>query len=180
MIESFLFSLVLYMALWPYFIALGVMNFRKDPNAMEDHLPGRPARRTIGRKNDDVSKALFYILVGYAVISLSLYGLLDYKDFLPDYALRAIAFCGFAVAMIVFSPANRLMHAYVTMGHIAVSHIICSLATFVGVVTVIYGYRITMADFLGLGSICLGAMLIFFAKPLPSRKKSSKQSDEEI
>lgn len=180
MIESFLFSLVLYMALWPYFIALGVMNFRKDPNAMEDHLPGRPARRTIGRKNDDVSKALFYILVGYIVIGLSLYALLDYKDFLPDYALRAIAFFGLAVGMIVFSPANRLMHAYVTMGQIAVSHLICSLATFVAVITVVYGYRITMDDFMGLAAICLGAMLVFFVKPSVPKKKSAEQQDKEI
>lgn len=177
MIETILFVILSYVLLWPYFVALGVMNFKKDPNAMEDHLPGRPARRTIGRKNDDMSKAIVYILFGYVMVILSFYGLLDLKDFLPSFALGLVGFTGLVIAMFLFSPANRLAHAYVTLGHIAVIHLICSICAGLLIVTIQYGYAMTLDHFIGLASIEIGAMLCFLSKPWKVVKKSKDKDD---
>lgn len=178
MIETFLFVLILYLSLWVYFSMLDVMNFKKDPNEMEEHLPGRPARRTIGRKNDDVSKSLLYVLVAYAVVVIALYGVLDYKDFLPGIGLSIVACVGLSFSMFLFSPANRLIHAYVRLGHIAVVHIVCGFAAFVAMSSVVYGYTLTMDQAINIAIINLGAMLCFGYKPKADIRK--KKNEEEI
>ena len=176
MVETLLFVLVLYFSLWGYFIALRVMDFKKDPNSMEDHLPGRPARRTIGRKNDDVSKGLGVILVGYFLVSIALYGLLDYKDLIPVFMIQVAAFAGLGLSMFLFSYANRLLHAYVTLGQIAVVHVVCATAAFMCVAMILYRYTVSLSEFLTLAMMCVGAMLSFFSRGKP--KKINKKEEE--
>lgn len=175
MIETLLCVLVLYFSLWGYFIVLGVMNFKKDPNSMEAHLPGRPARRTIGRKNDDVSKGLGVILIGYFLVSVALYGLLDYKDLIPIFMIQLAAFAGLGLSMFLFCYANRLLHAYVTLGQIAVIHVICGMAAFMCVVMVLYGYSVALPDFVAISVMCLGAMLSFYSNGKPRKMKKDEE-----
>ncbi|PCI00999.1 MAG: hypothetical protein COB76_02345 [Alphaproteobacteria bacterium] len=177
MIETFLFVLVLYLSLWMYFSMLDVMNFKKDPNEMEEHLPGRPARRTIGRKNDDVSKSLLYILVGHMIVATSLYGVLDYKDFLPTFGVSVIACAGLAFSMSLFSPANRLIHAYVNLGHIAVTHVLCGFCAFIAMAAIFYGYTLEMNQAVSIGMMSVGVMLCFGAKPRTITKKKKKEEE---
>lgn len=178
MVETFLFAILSVVSLWGYFALVGVMDFKKDPNAMEDHLPGRPARRTIGRKNDDMSKSITYIFVGYCVFCMSLYGLLDYKDFLFDIGLGLIGFLGFCIAMFLFSPANRLAHAYVNLGQIGVIHLVCALSSFFILSTVLYGHALSMQNAISLTVMIVGAMLCFSKNSLAIKKKVGKEEGE--
>ena len=176
--ETLLFSIFIFALLWPFFMYLDVMNFRKDPNAMEDHLPGRPARRTIGRKNEDMSKAIGYVFVGYILANGALYAFLNYSDLLPLAAYVAMAWLAYAVAMYLFSPANRLMHAYANLGHIAVVHLVATLCSFMILATFIYGYQPTLNDSLCILGCVVGAMMIFSARPnAPKKSKSSKDGE---
>lgn len=178
MIETLLFSLVLFASLWGYFVVLDVMNFTKDPNAMEEHLDGRPARRTIGRKNEDVSKSLFYIYAGYLVLCAGIYGLLDYKDLLSQATLVAVAWFCSVLSMFLFSPANRLMHAYSTLGHISTVHLTCALSAFLVLASVLYGYKVTADHAISMTGMIIGAMLIWSRKPGAIAKVRKKQEKE--
>jgi uncharacterized protein (DUF486 family) len=175
MIETLLFAVLAFVSIWLYFMALGVMNFKKDPNAMEDHLPGRPARRTIGRKNDDMAKSITYIFVGHAIFSACIYGLLDYKDFLFEMGIGFIAFGGLALSMFLFSPANRLAHAYVNLGQIAVIHFISALSAFLLLGLVLYRYTLSMDEAVSLAIMMVGAMMCF--GKMKSAKKAKKEED---
>jgi hypothetical protein len=175
MIELILFSILLFALLWPFFIYLGVMNFSKDPNTMEDHLPGRPARRTIGRKNEDVSKSIGYIFVGHALVSIALFALLDFSDLLPGLALTVIAWVAMAVAMFTFSPANRMIHAYANLGHIAVVHLVCMVATFLLVVSIVFGVTINPEQATYIFLMALGGMMTFSGKPNAPKKKQKNE-----
>ena len=175
MIETLLFILLLYFSLWGYFVALGVMNFKKDPNSMEDHLPGRPARRTIGRKNDDVSKGLGVILIGYFFVSVALYGLLDFKDLVPVIMIQCAAFVGLGIAMFLFSYANRLLHAYIALGQVAVIHLVCAMVAFMCIVTIFYSYSFAFSDYCLIALMCFGAMLSFYSKDKPRKTQKTEE-----
>lgn len=179
MIETIVFSVILLISLWPFFIYLGVMNFRKDPNAMETPLPGRPARRTIGRKNEDVSKAIAYIFLGYCLVVGGLYGLLNYKDLLPVTALVIIGCIAFGLAFFLFSPANRLSHAYIDLGHLAVVHLVCSMVAFNIIISVIYGYKAEYSHMAFWTVTVIGAMMIFSRAPdIELKKRKAKKKEE--
>lgn len=178
MIETILISIFLFALLWPYFIYLDVMNFKKDPNTMEAHLPGRPARRTIGRKNEDVSKGIGYIFVGYSLINIAIYAFLDYQDLLPSFALGILGWVALAIAMFLFSPANRMMHAYADLGHIAVTHLVAGLSTFLIVIAVVYGYAFEGLQAVYIGLMVIGGMLIFSERPNVSPKKTKLEEEE--
>lgn len=179
MIETIAFSIILLISLWPFFIYLDVMNFRKDPNAMETPLPGRPARRTIGRKNEDVSKAIAYIFLGYCLVVGGLYGLLNYKDLLPTAFLILVGCAAFGVAFFLFSPANRLSHAYIDLGHLAVIHLVCSMAAFNIIAAVIYGYRLGVPDVCSIIVMIIGAMMVFSRSPdIELKKRKAKKKED--
>lgn len=181
MLGTLVFSVLIVIALWPFFIWLGVMNFSKDPNTMEEHLPGRPARRTIGRKNEDVSKSIAYIFLGYLLVTASLYGLLNYKDYVPVTVLVMVGCFGVLIAFFLFSPANRLTHAYADLGHIAVVHLACGLAAGIIVTALIYGYTLVPRDMGALAVTILGAMMVFSRRPdIGLRNKKRKKQQEEF
>ena len=177
MLETILFAVVIFALLWPFFIYLDVMNFTKDPSTMEKHLPGRPARRTIGRKNEDVSKSIGYIFVGHALICGAFFAFLNFNDLLPDGALIALAWAAMAIAMFLFSPANRMMHAYSNLGHIAVVHLVCMLSTFIIVISFVYDVKVNIEQAGYLFLMAVGAMMIFSGKPNAPQKK---KNEEEI
>lgn len=177
MIEAILFGIVIFGLIWPYFIYLDILNFQKDPNVMEAQLPGRPARRTIGRKNEDVSKAIAYIFVGYAVVNIAFYGVLDYQDLLPSYSLVFVGWLAMAIAMFMFSPANRALHAYADLGHITVVHYACGLSTFIILIAVVYGYSMELSKAGYLFLSIVGAMLIYNQKPNSKPQKKSAGGD---
>jgi len=182
MIITIAFSILLLLSLWPFFIYLGVMNFRKDPNAMETPLPGRPARRTIGRKNEDVSRAIAYIFLGYCLVIGGLYSLLNFKDLLPMAALVVIGCIAFFLAFFLFAPANRLSHAYIDAGHLAVVHLVSTMVAFNIIASIIYSYRATPSYMGFLTMVVVGAMMIFSRPPdieLKKRAAKKKQSEEE-
>lgn len=178
MIETILYAVALLVSLWGYFSFIGGMNFRKDPNAMEEHLPGRPARRTIGRKNEDISKAIIYIFSGYLVVCATIYGLLDYKDLLSVTILVLCSTVAFALTMGLFSPANRSLHAYVDLGGIAVTHFICSISAFLLIVSFFYGYSLDFKTGLGLSTMSLGAMMVWGVKPKNAKRRKKHEDGE--
>lgn len=164
MILTLILSFIIFAAMWPYFIILDVLNFKKPENMMEKHLPGRPARRTIGRKNGDVVKSIVAILFGYIVLCGVFYGLLSVSYFFNDYILIAIASAAGGMAVYMMTPFNKLVHAYVTAGQIGVIHLCCSLSSFT--VWSAFLYRDTVATEKGILLITLvvGAMLVFSRK----------------
>jgi uncharacterized protein (DUF486 family) len=177
MIETILLGIFIFALIWPYFVYLDVLNFKKDPNIMETQLPGRPARRTIGRKNEDVSKAIAYVFVGYALTNISFYGLLDYQDLLPSYTLPILGWVGLAMAMFLFSPANRTLHAYANLGHIAIVHFICSITAFLFLASIVYNYQIELMNSIYFLLTVVATMFIFNEKP---NVKAVKKSQEEV
>lgn len=179
MFETIVFSIVLIIALWPYFISLEVMNFKKDPNAMETPLPGRPARRTVARKNEDVSKAIAYIFLGYGLIVMGLYAFLNFKDLLPTSMLVIIGCAAFFVSFFLFSPANRLSHAYIDLGHLAVVHLVCGFSVFNIVSSLIYGYALTPFDMGVIATMVFGAMLTFSRYPDVEVRRQKELKDAQ-
>lgn len=171
MILSLLFALGLVASLWLYFIRLDIMNFKKNQNDLETPLPGRPARRTIGRINDDIAKGIMTIFAGYIVFALMLYGALNFADLLPINTLAMLACLGMGAAVFIMSPSNRQLHAYAALGHIAVIHLVTSLAAFIGFVAVFYKDYLKMEEMGALTFMVIGAMLVFSRKMRDNRTK---------
>jgi len=168
MILTLLVSLFLFLSLWPFFVWLDVMNFKKPENAMEDHLPGRPARRTIGRKNEDVLKSIFGIAIFYVMLCGALYGL-PYLSYLisPFLILIGVTILS-ALAVYFVTPFNRLAHAYATTGQISVVHLCSSLSSFLLLSAILYQNYLTIEKAVIIVVMILGAMM------MTSRKQTAR------
>lgn len=164
MILTLFFSIVIFASLWPYFVALDVMNFKKSDTMMEDHLPGRPARRTIGRKNGDVIKGILAILGCYIILCGTFYGLPSFRNVLSDNFMLMIVIGLSAYAFYMVTPHNRALHAYVTTGQIAVIHICCSLSSYTVWSAILHDNHVTIGTAIFLSTMVLGTMLIFSRK----------------
>ncbi len=164
MIITLCIAVIIFASLWPYFIMLDILNFKKSDTMMESHLPGRPARRTIGRKNGDVIKSIVTILTGYIILCGTFYGLPSVRSVLSDHILISIVIglSGFAVYMM--TPSNRLAHAYATTGQIAVIHLCCSLSSFILWSALLHGNHVTIGKSILLLAMVAGSMLIFSRK----------------
>jgi hypothetical protein len=172
MILSVVFSLLLVCSLWPYLAMLSIINLKKHRNEMETPLPGRPARRTIGRINDDMSRGILSIYAGYIVFTVAFYGTLNFSGLVSDTTLMGVCIVALAVVMFIVSPYNRQCHAYANLGHIIVIHLVTSLSAMIGFMALFYG---AYADFAMMGGVCamvLGAMCMFSRKVItPAPKK---------
>lgn len=161
MILTIGFSIVLFLSLWAYFMFVGVMNFSKNPDHLETPLPGRPARRTIGRINSDVEKSIFSILVGHAVFILSFYGALEYIHLLPDFAVTGLVIFGGIAMAVVMTPANRRAHAYMNIGQIAVIHVVCAVSVFCVLGALLNDRYLNFFEMGSIAMIVFGAMMTY-------------------
>jgi len=168
MILTMLISLLLFLSLWPFFIWLDVMNFKKSENAMEDHLPGRPARRTVGRKNEDVLKSIFGIVIFYVILCSSIYGLPNLGYLISPFLILIGVTVLSGLAVYFVTPFNRLAHAYATMGQISVIHLCSSLSVFLLTSAILHQNYLTIEKAVTVLVMVLGAMMI------TSRKQTAR------
>lgn len=164
MILTLVFSILIFASLWPYFIALDVINFRKAENTLENHLPGRPARRTIGRKNSDVIKGIIAIFVCYIILSGTFYGLPYFRGFLGDTFLFIVVVGLSAYAFYIVTPSNRALHAYATAGQIAVIHMCSSVSSYTILSVFLHGNVWMVNQMMAISAMVLGIMFIFSRK----------------
>ena len=164
MIITLLFGLGVFASLWPYLGIMGALNFKKSENAMEEHLPGRPARRTIGRKNEDIMKAIFGILMFHVILCGALYGMPELRQFMNDGVMIGfvLLLCGWAVYNV--TSYNRMAHAYVTTGQLSIMHLCCSLCAFIAWSVFLHGNYFGFDRILALFVLIIGAMLIVSRK----------------
>lgn len=160
MILTLFFALVVFASLWPYLSYMGVLNFKKSEHMMEEHLPGRPARRTIGRKNEDVMKVIMGIMTCYIILCGALYATPDIRSLVTDFIMLIIVVVLSAFALYMVTPFNRLSHAYATMGQISIIHLCCSLSAFITWLALLHGNYLDLIDIAGLVALIIGAMLI--------------------
>ncbi len=164
MLFTLLFAAGLFLSLWPYFVVMGVFDFQCNPNTKEKKLPDRPARRTIGRKNEDVAKVISTILAFHFILYGAFYGLIEIQHLMPDaLILLIIAVIGAAMFYTV-TPANRMGHAYLSSGQIAIIHFICSFVAFTVLSLFIYDNVVSTEKMLYIGAFVLSTMLIFSKK----------------
>lgn len=164
MIITFIVACIIFALLLPYLTVLGILNFKKSENMMENHLPGRPARRTVGRKNADMIKSVSSILVFYIILCGTFYGLPSVRSVLSDHILIAIVIGLSAYATYMVTPSNRLAHAYATSGQIAVIHLCCSVSTFIIWSALLYENSISVGTSISLMVMVVGGMLVFSKK----------------
>jgi hypothetical protein len=166
MILSLVFAIALFALLWPYLSWVSILDFKHDPSDMESHLPGRPARRTIGRINDDVTKGLFTIFGGYLVICAALYGGLSLLNYFPFAGYLFLSSVAFIAAIFSISPATRQCHAYMSLGHLSVIHVVSSIAACIACMAVFHHDFISLKESIGIVALVFGGMLIFSRSPL--------------
>ena len=174
MILTIGFSIVLFLSLWAYFMFVGVMNFTQNPDNLETPLPGRPARRTIGRINSDVEKSIWAILSSHAVFVFTLYGTLEYATLLPSFLMTLITLLGGVVMMFMVTPANRRAHAYMNIGQITVIHMVSSLSIFLMVGAVFNEKYLNYQEMGAISLIIMGAMMTYSRLVHRDRKKGKK------
>ena len=151
-------------------MALGVMNFSKDEHVMEDQLPGRPARRTIGRKNGDMAQVILKILGAHLILCGAFYGLPDFRNYLGDAILMIGVAVVVGIAFFVVTPANRLGHAYAISGQLAVIHLCCGLSAFTLIGYFLHGNEVTRETMILLFAVAIGTMLIFSKSQIEKTK----------
>ncbi len=173
MILTIGFSIVLFLSLWAYFMFVGVMNFAQNPDNLETPLPGRPARRTIGRINSDVEKSIWAILSSHAVFVFTLYGTLEYSTLLPSFILTLIVLLGGVVMMFMVTPANRRAHAYMNIGQITIIHMVSSLSIFLTIGAIFNEKYLNYQEMGAVSLIIVGAMMTY--SRLVHRYKKSKK-----
>jgi len=168
--------------LWFYLIILKILDFTSSRNLMEKQLPNRPARRTIGRVNDDVIKSIMSILLSYFLIFAVFY-LGDYLgSIIYGTVLNAIGVAFVIMSLYLMSPANRRLNAYCNTGHIAVIHFICALSVALPVLSLSQSGFINIMHYGYLSVTVAGVMLFFFKKPsigVVHRKTASGQSGDQ-
>ncbi len=169
MILTLLFSAGLFFALWPYFIFLGVLDFKRNQTVMEKPLSDRPARRTIGRKNEDIIKVLSAILFFHFVLYGAFYGMVEMKNLLTHSILLIILGVLGAVMFYSVIVANRLGNAYLSIGQLSVIHFICSFVAFSTLSLFIYDNHVSIERMYIIAALVLGAMLMF-SKGLEARR----------
>jgi len=161
MILSLIVAFVLLLTLWPYFAYLNVIVFQKNTSSIEPKMKGRPNRRTVGRRNDDVTKAILAIFSGYILICIGFYVIPDYERILQgemDVILKMIAI---ALGVFLISPVCRSANAYIELCHIAVIHVVVSISAAIAISGFFYGFSISINQIGAVGLIALGAMLTF-------------------
>jgi len=162
MILTLLFSAMLYLLLWGYFILQKKLDFNSSPGDMEVPLSGRPARRTIGRVNSDIQKCMLNIIAGYFFINAAFIIGIDFTATLTYGFIVIIIIAVLAVVVFGMTPANRLLHAYIPLGQIAVVHFVSMIASF-SIVNAIYNDEaLTTHIIQSMAIMCLGAMVAFY------------------
>jgi uncharacterized protein (DUF486 family) len=161
MILTIGFSIVLFLSIWAYFMFVGVMNYTKNQDNLETPLPGRPARRTIGRINSDVEKSIFAIFVSYVVFIMAFYGTLEYSRLLPEFVMTLVVLIGGGFMTFLMTPANRRAHAYMNIGQISVIHVVSSLSVFFTLEAVLNERYLSFNEMGSISLIVLGVMMTY-------------------
>jgi hypothetical protein len=161
MILSLIFSIVLIISLWLYFSFLKVLVFQVSTSTMEPKMKGRPNRRTVGRRNDDVTKAILSIFSGYFIICFSLYVLPDFERYLQGGMDLILKIVGVGAAMFLISPVCRSVNAYIELCHIGVIHFVASLSAGIAVAGLFYDFQISVAQGIAVTVMVVGAMMTF-------------------
>ena len=165
MIITLLFSALLVIILWPYFALINVFDFKRNPGEMEKKIDGRPARRTILRKNTDVAKAISGIVVAQFILNCAFYLTPELRSFLSNFALVSMVVIAAGLALYIMTPANRMAHAYMTMGQILIIHVVSGLSIFYVLSAVAYGNYLDWADVVKISVFIIGAMIMFSGQP---------------
>ncbi len=171
MILTIGFSIFLFLSLWAYFMFVGVMNFTQNLDNLEIPLPGRPARRTIGRINSDVEKSIWAILLPHAIFVLTFYGMLEYSQLLSDVLMAVLVVIGGVVVIFVMTPANRRAHAYMNIGQITIIHMVSSLSIFLTIGAIFNDKYLSYQEMGAFSLIILGAMMTYSRLVHRERKK---------
>jgi len=164
MILSLVFAFGIFALLWPYFIAIRAMDFNKNSETMEPRLQGRPARRTIGRINSDISVTIYTVYAFYTVLCVAFYATPEFRGVISDAVLLIIVIALSAFAFYFVEMANRKAYAYITMGQIAVIHLCCSVSSFIAFNYLVHGNDIILQNGLAVVGLAIGLMLIFSRK----------------
>lgn len=165
MIITLIFAVLLVIALWPYFALINVFDFKRNPGEMEKKIDGLPSRRTILRKNTDVAKAISGIVVAQFILNCAFYLTPELRPFLSNFALVLIVVIASGLALYIMTPANRMAHAYMTMGQILIIHVVSGLSIFYVLSALVYGNYLDWADVVKIGIFILGAMIMFSGQP---------------
>lgn len=165
MIITLLFSAFLLAILWPYFALINVFDFQRNPGEMEKKIDGRPARRTVLRKNTDVAKAISGIVVAQFILNCAFYLTPVLRDFLSNFSIVSLVVILSAVALFITTPANRMAHAYMSMGQILIIHLACGLSIFYALSAIAYGNYLEWKDIAQISLFVTGAMIMFSGQP---------------
>jgi len=161
MMIALAFSLGLFLSLWPYFIYLGAFEFKNNPNTPETPLDGRPSRRTIGRKNEDMMKAIFTITAFYILFYFLFYWGINDRFLLGQALLLLVIAGGGVMSFYSVALSNRLVHAYLSLGQITVIHLVCGVSVFIALSVVFSGFALSVPQMQALAALVIGAMLMF-------------------
>jgi|GEM_PF-2384819 len=183
MIISIGLSLLFILSLWGYLSLIRVFVFNGNLNLPEPRMNDRPNRRTIGRRNDDMTACVLKIVLSYAIIVGGFYILprflpenLEFFDIILRLALVALG-------MFILAPASRVMHAYIDLGHIVVVHFVSCMAITILIAGLIYNYELLIDDVVAYTLMVVGAMACFSRNNTYNRKDTVKDEgssyDEE-
>jgi uncharacterized protein (DUF486 family) len=169
MILTCLFSILLFASLWPYFIAIGLLKLKYEPNEREPKIIGRPNRRSVHRKNSDIVKCATSIFGAYIIFNAVLYGIPDLRGLIPTDAIIAIVVIILAFVFATLPIVNRYGHAYLGTGQLMVVHAVSAISTFHIFYAVIYD---NFLSFQHMGAIALtifGLMVMFSGYKMEAR-----------
>jgi len=161
---TIIFSILIFFSLWPYLSHLKILNFRDSPTLGERALSDRPARRTIGRQNEDVLKSITAILTAYTILFFTFYTVPELRYSTNDVVVMTLVTILSAVAFYIMTPANRIIHAYVRIGHIATIHFVTGISTFTSLSAILHGNYLEMNRMILIVVLIIGAMLVFSYK----------------
>ena len=150
-------ALFLIGATYIYLMFSGALDF-DNPDKMERSY--QVNRRTQGRKNKDILKALTMLLLAnivmaaawyahlrFAALPISIAILISWVLALPEYWLHV--------------PANRKGHAYLTAVQLRVIQTIFTIAGFIIFTTVFFAQDMTLKDLISYLCLLVGAYLVF-------------------
>ena len=161
MITTIIFSSLLFLALWPYFVFVGALDFKRNPNTIEKQLSDRPARRTIGRKNEDIVKILTAILFFHFLLYGAYYTVIEFRTLLGQVGMFSVLAVLGAATFYTVSKANRLGNAYLSVGQLAVVHFVCAFVAFTVLSLFLYDNEVSVENMKYIAGIVIGAMLMF-------------------
>lgn len=144
-------------ATYIYLMFSGALDF-DNPDKMERS--SQINRRTQGRKNKDILKALTMLLVANIVMAAAWYAHLRF-DALPLSVAIIVSWLLALPEYWLHVPANRKGHAYLSAVQLRIVQTIFTIAGFVIFTTVFFAEPMTLKDMVSYACLLVGAYLVF-------------------